>query len=388
MTQPVSIRYNNPGALNTVTWVRAMPGYVGEQTTTPGNSTARFDTMEHGVAVWKELLRRYAEKGARTIANIITTYGGGQDYSAYAQFVQEKTSLPLSTVVDLENSDQLMKLARAMFWYEAGIDSHQWIDDATILRGFGSGKPPLAAIDLGQKIKTAMHVLGYPWFPDQNVVSVEGMDRDGTPNQNRDNAFDDIKMVLDGDGKILFGPVTATTQPGRYFTENPMASGGAFIIALGPQTIWTPGDYHGLTVWRQAEDSFVMGYRDPNMTYKRNGPVIRHENIGIHHHGSYNQSRNDISNAAAGCQVIRMMDDQQAFMDLTMKCPRYKADKKGYRLTATVLTAIQVASPVIPQPAPQPLPAPPPPLPPPLPPPPPPPAPAAPQSWWDWLQNR
>ncbi len=381
MTQPVSIRFNNPGALNTVAWVRAMPGYVSEQVTTPGNSTAHFDTMEHGVAVWKELLKRYAAKGARTIANIITTYGGGQDYSAYAQFVQEKTGLPLSTVVDLENSDQLLKLARAMFWYEAGIDSNQWIDDATILRGFGANAKP--TIDLGQKIMTAMHALGYPWFPDQNVVSVEGTDRDGTPNQNRNNAFDDIKMVLDGDGKILFGPVTATTQPGRYWTENPMASGGAFIIALGPQTIWTPGDYHGHTVWRQAEDSFVMGYRDPNMTYKRNGPVIRHENIGIHHHGGYDLPRNDISNAAAGCQVIRMTSDQQEFMDLTLRCPRYKADKKGYRMTATVLTALQVASPPIPQPIPQPF------QPAPSPPPMPAPAPAPqPKSWWDWLQNR
>ena len=49
----------------------------------------------------------------------------------------------------------------------------------------------------------------YPdsWFPDQNVVSVEGMNPNGTNNSNRVNAFDDIKMVLDGDGRIIGGPV-------------------------------------------------------------------------------------------------------------------------------------------------------------------------------------
>jgi lysozyme family protein len=57
--------------------------------------------------------------------------------------------------------------------------------------------------DLGHDIKRTMLARGYPWFYDQNVISVEGMNPDGTPNKNRPNAFDDIKMVLDGSGKII-----------------------------------------------------------------------------------------------------------------------------------------------------------------------------------------
>ena len=202
---------------------------------------------------------------------------------------------------------------------------------------------PDEAHDLGSRIKRTMLEL-YPdsWFPDQNVVSVEGMNPNGTNNSNRVNAFDDIKMVLDGDGRIIGGPWEGTTQPGVYWTQHPMASGGAFIISLGPQSCWTPGPYHDRTVWRQAEDSSIYGTRDPRATYKRQGPPIKHGNIGVHHHGGYDLPRDNISNAAAGCQVIRQWKYQDEFMALTMKCPRYLADKKEYRLTATVLEAKEV----------------------------------------------
>jgi hypothetical protein len=184
------------------------------------------------------------------------------------------------------------------------------------------------------------------------------MDPDGTPNKNRLNAFDDIKMVLDGDGKIVGGPWEATTQPGKYWTEHPMASGGAFIIALGPQACWTLGEYHGLMVWRQAEDSRILGHRDPDRTYERHGPPTEFGNIGVHHHGGYDLPREDLRNAAAGCQVIRLRDDQAQFMRITRRCPRYLKDRQGYRLTATVLTAQEVGemarAPLPPKPLPQP----------------------------------
>lgn len=177
---------------------------------------------------------------------------------------------------------------------------------------------------------------GYPWFPDQNVISHEGHNQDGTRNANRDNAFDDVKLILDGNGTIIGGPWRGTTQPGEYWTKHPMASGGAFIIALGPQSVWTPGLYHNKTVWRQAEDSTIMGHRDPHCTFKRVGPPVAHGNIGVHHHGGYNLPRDNISNAAAGCQVIEYEDGQADFMEKTLKCPRYLSDKHGYRLTAIV----------------------------------------------------
>ncbi len=226
----------------------------------------------------------------------------------------------------------------------AAIDLQIPIGGAIALTAADAPKPvpPLGSAelhDLGHRIKRTMLAKGYPWFDDQNVVSIEGIDPNGTVNRNRPNAFDDVKLVLDGQGRIIGGPWEATTHPGKYWTEHPMAEGGAFIIALGPQACWTPGEYHQKIVWRQAEDSTILGHRDPDCTYKRQGAPIKHGDIGVHHHGGYNLLKDNISNAAAGCQVIRLEAKQQEFMELTLRCPRYQSNKKSFRLTATVLEA-------------------------------------------------
>lgn len=205
-------------------------------------------------------------------------------------------------------------------------------------------KPPASdddKHDLGHRVRRTMLKL-YPssWLPskdDLNVVTIERMNPDGSPCDTGPNSFDDIKMVLDGEGNIVGGPWEATSHPGRYWTLHPMAEGGAFIIAKGPQSCWTFGDYHG-PAWRQAEDSTILGHRDPNATFRRRGEPVKHGYIGVHHHKGYNLPKGDIKNAAAGCQVIRSNDDQEEFCDITTrKNRRYQADRKGYRLTATVI---------------------------------------------------
>jgi hypothetical protein len=134
----VSIRFNNPGALNTSSWVKAMPGYVSEQETTSGNHTARFSHPEQGVAAWWELLRRYRARHITTVGGIITEYGGGQDYSAYLGYVVKSSGLLRSTVVDLDDDLVLLKLAKAMFHYEAGQPFP--MSDIQIRAGFKMGR--------------------------------------------------------------------------------------------------------------------------------------------------------------------------------------------------------------------------------------------------------
>ena len=79
-TVPVSIRCNNPGAINGAAWEKKYPGYVDTVETTPGNRTTIFEAPEYGVAVWWELLRRYAVTGATTVGDIIHKYGGGLSF--------------------------------------------------------------------------------------------------------------------------------------------------------------------------------------------------------------------------------------------------------------------------------------------------------------------
>lgn len=143
---PASIRYNNPGAVNAVAWNKALPGYAGNQNLDGTNTIAIYYTPEQGVAMWWELLRKYASGGATTVGAIIDRYGGGQNYSAYKSFVVDKTGLAADTEIDLDDDEQLLPFAKAMFWYEAGRSTP--LSDAQILYGFAYArngfKPPAA----------------------------------------------------------------------------------------------------------------------------------------------------------------------------------------------------------------------------------------------------
>jgi len=119
-TIPTSIRCNNPGAINGAPWEKNYPGYVDTVETTPGNKTTIFEAPEFGVAVWWELLRRYAAAGAQTVKDIINKYGGGQDHSAYVAFVTNKTGFGPTKKIPLNDDDTLLVFGKAMFQYEAG----------------------------------------------------------------------------------------------------------------------------------------------------------------------------------------------------------------------------------------------------------------------------
>jgi hypothetical protein len=144
---PTSIRSNNPGAVNGATWERKFPGYVTEVETTPGNRTTIFETPEQGIAAWWQLLKNYRAAGAVTVEQIITRYGGGQDYSNYLAFVIAQTHLPAAFEIKLDDDAGLLKLAKAMFKYEAGRQI-PWPDKQIMYgirlgRTYASGyKPP------------------------------------------------------------------------------------------------------------------------------------------------------------------------------------------------------------------------------------------------------
>jgi hypothetical protein len=125
---PTSIRSNNPGAINGATWERHFPGYVYEVETTPGNKTTVFEAPEQGVAAWWTLLKFYNHSGATTVRQIITKYGGGQDYSNYANTVVKWSGLTDDTEIKLDDNDTLLKFGKAMFKYEAGRDI-PWSDE-------------------------------------------------------------------------------------------------------------------------------------------------------------------------------------------------------------------------------------------------------------------
>lgn len=141
MPAPVSIRMNNPGALNVAPWVKAYPGYVSNKVTTAGNATVAFETPTHGVAAWWELLRRYRALGAITLTDVIYRYcGKGREREAaeYLTYVTTRTKLPGAVDVPLYDDRRLLAVARAFFRYEAGVESP--LSDDQIVEGFRWGR--------------------------------------------------------------------------------------------------------------------------------------------------------------------------------------------------------------------------------------------------------
>src|SRR5687768_794685 len=132
MTEPVSIRFNNPGAINAVPWVRQYPGYDSETETTTGNRTARMRTAEDGVALYWDLLYRYRGNGYKTVSQIINKYGGGQNYSKYVDMVEKWTGFHRNKEIDIYDDEVLLPFAKAMFRYEAGKQTP--LSDAEIIK--------------------------------------------------------------------------------------------------------------------------------------------------------------------------------------------------------------------------------------------------------------
>src|SRR5262245_9459323 len=144
---PVAIRTNNPGAINSVSWVRDYPGYVSE-VETDGNWIAIFETPEHGIAAWYQLMKDYRSTGASTVREIIERHCEDQDYSDYIADAVARTGLSADHEIALEGDDStLLKFAKAMFHQEAGGETP--LSGNQILYGFKfareyarSGHPP------------------------------------------------------------------------------------------------------------------------------------------------------------------------------------------------------------------------------------------------------
>jgi hypothetical protein len=414
--------------------------------TTPGNKTTIFEAPEYGVAVWWELLRRYAADGATTVGDIINKYGGGQDYSAYIAFVTGKTGYTARKSVPLNDDEVLSAFGKAMFHYEAGrptpLKDEQVLYGLRLGRAKGkeekAGQPPAVIVtenrtptgaptpvvppepadagaltldtragvqaiqsvlinsgyldppadggfgpvtkwalaelakragvqfrdritkelktalleaqplplapgnDLAGKIVRAMQANKY-WVashPDCfNILYIEGMNTDGSLNDNRNNVFNDVRMVLqvkENGVPVIVGKWEATTEPSRKWTLTPMNPDGAFHIKFGQYKAWIPGWYHTHEALLQTGE--IEGYRDPDKTFKRD---FRHPvkgEFGVHHHWGYDLPHDDMGGSSAGCLVGRSTDGHREFMSIVLGDPRHKANPT-YRYMAAIMPA-------------------------------------------------
>lgn len=201
--------------------------------------------------------------------------------------------------------------------------------------------------DLAGKIAKAMQCNGY-WLSRHpecfNIIYIEGCSVDGKANDNPPNQFNDVRLLLsieqDGTPSIV-GKWEATTEPGRYWTEQPMDTRGAARIAFGQYKSWVVGTHRaGTTSAHEAlvQVADVTVHRDKNKDFIRDNDTKYTGVFGINQHWGYDLPIDNLGKSSAGCLVGRTKTGHRQFMSLVKSDPRHLASK-AYRFMTTILPA-------------------------------------------------
>jgi hypothetical protein len=169
-----------------------------------------------------------------------------------------------------------------------------------------------------------------------NIIYVEGMDTSGNNNSDEPNQFNDVRLVLDSNLRLL-GNWSATTEPGRWYTEHPMNPNGCARIAFGQYKAWAVGT-HGNSEPHEAlvQVDEVAVYRDANRDGLRTGDAIDRGLFGINQHYGYDLPVDNVGRASAGCLVGRTRQGHREFMNIIKSDARYRADNQ-HVFTTTVI---------------------------------------------------
>ena len=167
----------------------------------------------------------------------------------------------------------------------------------------------------------------YPLQGAYNIVYIEGMNPDGTLNDDRPNRWNDVRLLitLKAEGWHIVHSAIATTEPGDYYTQNPTNKKGCARIAFGYHPpAWKMG-FHKGTQPALTQVGQVRIHRDLNRDGLRNrteaaflsGP------IGLNHHTTSTRFNNDeIGKMSAGCLVGRNYVEHLQFLALLKKDSR------------------------------------------------------------------
>lgn len=179
-----------------------------------------------------------------------------------------------------------------------------------------------------------------------NIVYVEGVDGDGRENADELNFWNDRRLVfrIDDDGNpVIMINVAATTEPGRYYTQNPMNPAGAARIAFGQYKA------HGIGLHNGQHPALVQRgkirvHRDINRDGKRsaNDPISIGSSWGINQHTTRpGQPPELVGKYSAGCLVGQSYSEHMAFMALIRHDIRLK-NNGGYLFTTAVISGTEL----------------------------------------------
>ena len=191
-----------------------------------------------------------------------------------------------------------------------------------------------------EKVKEVIVSKGYKWFNDNNnkgydvnIIGIRNSETDGTVT----NSFDDtltISYKIDGEWKFHQWP--ATTDPGKYYMDNPI------VKKLGC-AILVPGQYRGSHKIRLHQGKYeALGQKKPVKVYRDNDRDDVYDTdeatitegvygINIHRSNPYDESTY-VNKWSAGCQVFKKVDDFHEFMEICRKAREVWGNSFSYTL--------------------------------------------------------
>lgn len=171
-----------------------------------------------------------------------------------------------------------------------------------------------------------------------NIVYLEGSDKDGVPNKDTFNEWNDRRIVIEIVNGVptIVGNWKATSEPGRKYTKNPLNPQGAFRIAFGQYKAWKVG-FHQSKSDHEAlvQRGEIKGHRDINKDGKRTGdPVVTGDGYGVNQHHGWNMEQ--IEGASAGCLVGQSKEEHRKFMALIKQDRRYQLNSNYFFFTTII----------------------------------------------------
>lgn len=242
------------------------------------------------------------------------------------------------------------KFVLSEFAKKAGIDYEEKIDkplaEALLDHSAESFLPLTLGNNFVSRIIKYMQLRNY-WtarLPDfLNIVYVEGANENGSLNDDKFNVFNDRRIVfaiVNGKPEVKMN-VLATTEPGDFYTENPLNSGGAARIAFNQYKAWRVGIHRASSPLRHealVQVGVLSVHRDLNKDGKRTGDAIDvGSGFAINQHSGHDAPVGNIGKASAGCLVGRKHDEHKEFMKIVKTDARYKKALSGYKFISTII---------------------------------------------------
>jgi len=181
----------------------------------------------------------------------------------------------------------------------------------------------------------------------RNIVYVEGMNADGSLNKDEFNHWNDRRIVFriapGGNPEMLVND-QATTEPGHFYTWNPLNPKGAARIAFGQYKAWVVGRHKG-TQPALVQREKVRLHRDLNKDGFRSktDPIVVGKTFGINQHSTRPGTPPELVDSySAGCLVGRRWAWHLSFLDIVKQDERY-IQNQGYLFITTIIAGDDLA---------------------------------------------